>query len=162
LLGKQDLPLRIITQVNEDGTEQFSHRSSLLVLIPQPFPPKTSHSHSQTFSQKTSHTRYRSETDLHADMDRNTSDLYDLRVQKQRKNDNTATQLWTCPYCLEPTILSLPDELWKHTKENHYDKFPFDSSNLQQAWRDFENDCVAKRSVNMIRGLFPGKTVILK
>ncbi|KAM3066221.1 hypothetical protein ACMFMG_012125 [Clarireedia jacksonii] len=73
-------------------------------------------------------------------------DLDDLWIQHQRRNNKTKTQSRTCTYCLEPIVFPSTEELWKHAEENHRDKFPINSTELQQFRKAFESDSAASDS----------------
>ncbi|KAM3084463.1 hypothetical protein ACMFMG_001432 [Clarireedia jacksonii] len=73
-------------------------------------------------------------------------DLGDRWTQHQRKINKTTTQSWACIYCPERPIFVSTQDLWKHTEEEHRDKFPTNPSELQQFRRTVEIDSAAKRS----------------
>ncbi|KAM3066964.1 hypothetical protein ACMFMF_010013 [Clarireedia jacksonii] len=72
-------------------------------------------------------------------------DLGDRWTQHQRKSNKTTTQSWACINCPERPIFVSTQDLWKHTEEEHRDKFPANPSELQQFSRTVENDFVARR-----------------
>ncbi|KAF7939412.1 hypothetical protein EAE99_001217 [Botrytis elliptica] len=73
-------------------------------------------------------------------------DLGDRWTQHQRRNNKTRTQSWDCTLCSEHTVFTSTEELWKHAEENHRDKFPINSRELQQFRKAFESDSAASDS----------------